>query len=129
MDTHEAARRWRRAWQDAWPARDTAAIVALYAGDAVHRSTPFRPPHEGFEAIRAYVADSFAGETAPAEVLFAEPLVDGDRAVMEWRALVTEAGGPATIAGIAVAEFGPDGLIARSRDYWHAEPGHIPHAP
>lgn len=126
MDIHEAARRWQRAWQAAWPARDTAAIVALYAADAVHRSTPFRPPHEGIEQIRTYVEDSFAEETAPAKVFFAAPMVDGDRAVMEWQALVTEADGPATIAGIAVAEFAPDGLITRSRDYWHTQPGHYP---
>src|SRR5213078_1375385 len=104
MDTHEAARRWQRVWNDAWPGRDTAAIVALYAENAVHRSTPFRPPHEGLRQIRAYVAEAFAQETAPAEVFFAEPLVGGDRAVMEWRALVIEADGPTTIAGIAVAE-------------------------
>ena len=125
MDTREAARRWRSVWQDAWPARDAAAVAALYTDDAVHRSTPFRSPHSGIGAIREYFVSSFADEVAPAEVRFAEPLIDGDRAVMEWRALVTEAAGPATIAGIAVAEFGPDGLITVSRDYWHTVPGSL----
>ena len=130
MDVREAARRWRDAWQKAWPAQDAAAVVALYADDAVHRSTPFRPPHAGIVSVREYFVSAFADEVGPARVFFAEPMVVGERAVMEWWALVTEAGGPATVAGIAVADFGPDGLIVRSRDYWSAEPGHHqPHEP
>jgi uncharacterized protein (TIGR02246 family) len=125
MDPAEAAARWRATWIAAWPAGDAEAVVALYAEDAVHRSTPFRPPHVGRAGLREYFVGSFAAETAPATVVFDEPLVSGHRAVMEWWAQVTEAGGPATIAGIAVADFGPDGLIVGSRDYWHAEAGHL----
>jgi len=130
MDAQPAARRWQSVWQRAWPDRDPDAVLALYADDAVHRSTPFRPAHEGIEAVRGYFVEAFMDETAPAEVFFADPLVVGRRAVMEWWALVTEAEGPVTIAGIAVADFGPDGRIIRSRDYWHSAAGHHhPHDP
>ncbi len=122
----EAARRWQQTWLAAWPARDLEAIVALYAADAVHRSTPFRPPHIGRAEITEYFRTAFADEVASARVYFAAPMVENSRAIMEWWALVTEADGPATIAGIAVADFGPDGLIVRSRDYWFSEPGHRP---
>ena len=130
MDVHEAAARWRSTWLAAWPARDGAAIVELYAPDAVHRSTPFREPHRGAGELREYFVSAFAAETAPAEVFFDEPVVAGDRAIMEWWALVEENDGPSSVAGIAVAEFGPDGLIHRSRDYWFTQPGHHrPHEP
>jgi hypothetical protein len=99
-------------------------VIALYAEDAVHRSAPFRREHRGIGEVAAYFRESVADETAPAKVWFADPIVAGDLAVMEWWAQVTEAEGPTTIAGIAVAEFGPDGRVVASRDYWHAEAGH-----
>lgn len=54
MDADEAASRWAATWTAAWKAHDVEAIVALYADDCVHRSTPFRPPHRGRQGVRDY---------------------------------------------------------------------------
>jgi ketosteroid isomerase-like protein len=44
MDAGEAASSWAAIWTAAWRAHDFEPIVALYADDRMHRSTPFRRP-------------------------------------------------------------------------------------
>ncbi|MEU5875987.1 nuclear transport factor 2 family protein [Spirillospora sp. NPDC047279] len=125
MDVHEAAERFARVWESAWERSDADTIAALYAGDCLHRSMPFRPLHVGRAALLDYLRASFAEEPA-SDVRFGTPLVDGDRAVVEFRVLATEAGGgrPVSLAGCAFVRFRPDGLVAEVRDYWHAADGH-----
>jgi uncharacterized protein (TIGR02246 family) len=130
MDTSEAAARWAATWTAAWPAHDVEAVVALYAENCVHRSTPFRPPHRGREGVREYVAGAFADERAVDEVRFSTPVVQGDRACVEyWATFVDSGGEPATLAGCGISRFDADGLVTEARDYWHLEPGHRPPPP
>ncbi|TMR88814.1 nuclear transport factor 2 family protein [Nonomuraea basaltis] len=98
-------------------------MIALYHDDAVHTSMPFRPPHEGKQAIADYITWSFTGETEPS-VTFSAPLVDGDQAAIEFRAHTLDHGRPITLAGCVFAHFDTDGLAVRTRDYWHTIDGH-----
>ena len=86
MDTREAAVRWANTWVSAWESHDVDAVVALYADACVHRSAPFREPHRGRQGVREYVVGAFAEESAVVTVYFGEPLVDGQRASVEYRA-------------------------------------------
>jgi uncharacterized protein (TIGR02246 family) len=125
METAAAAARWAATWTAAWLAHDVDAVVALYAEDCVHRSTPFRPPHSGREGVRAYVAQAFADEQAVASVRFGTPVVEGDRAWVEyWATFTDEHGQPTTLAGCAQAIFDADGQVTEARDYWHLAPDH-----
>src|SRR5215212_7390783 len=80
MDSQTAARRWAATWTVAWQAHDVEAVVAVYAEDCVHRSTPFRQPHRGRQAVRDYVTQAFADEQRIDDVRFGAPVVQGDRA-------------------------------------------------
>jgi ketosteroid isomerase-like protein len=127
MDPREVARRWARTWVSAWTSHDVDAVVALYAPRCVHRSAPFRAPHRGRDGVREYVSGAFAEESAVVDVYFGEPVVDGDRACVEYRAQVLDRdGAPVTLAGSAFAHFDSDGLLTEVRDYWHETPGHQP---
>ena len=42
MRIAEAAERWARTWEQAWPARELQRIAELYAPDAPYRSHPHR---------------------------------------------------------------------------------------
>jgi uncharacterized protein (TIGR02246 family) len=127
MDTRSAAARWADTWVPAWKTHDVEAVVALYAEACVHRSAPFREPHRGRAGMREYLVAAFADESAVIDVRFSTPRVDGDRAWVEYRALLRDRdGAPVTLAGSAVARFDTDGLIVESRDYWHETAGHIP---
>ena len=125
MESRAAARRWAATWTAAWEAHDVEAVVALYADDCVHRSTPFRPPHRGRQAVRKYVTQAFADEQRIDEVRFGAPVVEGDRACVEyWARFVDRQGTAMTLAGCAMARFDADGLITDVRDYWHLQEGH-----
>ena len=122
MDTHEAARRWADTWKSAWEAKDTEAIVALYAVDVVFSTQPFRTPYLRRAGVREYVSQAFAEEDEP-RVWVGDPVVDGHRAAIEWWAAVTENGVETTLAGTSVLRFDDDGLVVEQRDTWNQADG------
>jgi hypothetical protein len=121
VDTAACAERWRSTWERAWPAKDGAAIAALYAADAVYRSHPFREPER---SARDYVDREFALE-AGIECRFGEPLVTGRRAAVQWWASFEEDGKEVSLAGVTVLRFGDDGLVVQHTDYWGDAAGRV----
>ena len=119
MNGDEAARAWVHAWEQGWPAHDPGVIAARYADDAVFRSHPFREPADA----RSYVARVLAEEDDEPEVWFGAPIVSGDRAAVEYWAVVSSEGREQTLAGTTVLRFDQDGLAIEHRDYWAIEEG------
>jgi hypothetical protein len=106
-------------WTRAWPVADVDAIAALYSEGALFYSHPFREP----QVPREYVLWAFEGQ-AEAECRFGEPVVAGDRAAVDWWAIMTETDGSVeSIAGTSLLRFGVDGLVVEQRDVWSTEPG------
>ena len=124
MDAARFARAWAEGWAHAWRTHDAELVGTLYADDAVFRSQPFRPAHEGAEGATGYAAWAFEDERE-AEVWFAEPcVVDDDGAAVEYWGISTgTSGGVETIAGVALVRFGPDGRVVEQRDYWSSQEG------
>jgi ketosteroid isomerase-like protein len=126
VDAREAARQWATTWACSWPAKDAGAIVARQAEDGDHWASMFRQ-FRGRAGLRSYLGECFAEESRPAQVWFAEPQVDGDRAAVEYWALVYLNDQPTTISGCTVLRLDESGLVAEARDYSHVKEGH--HAP
>jgi SnoaL-like domain len=122
LDTVEAARRWATVWRNGWESKDTDSIVALYAGEARHWSTPFREPGIGPDGVRAYVQASF-DEEEEIRAWFAEPVVEGDRAAVAWWATMTEEGRETTFAGTSLLRFDSEGLVLSQWDAWNQTDG------
>jgi ketosteroid isomerase-like protein len=122
VDTERAARAWIDGWREAWLAEDPDRVAALYAEEAVFVSHPFRDPHHGTAGARAYAKAAFGDETA-LDVRFGEPFVHGDRAAIEYWAILEAEGRELTLAGVALVEFDGDGKVSSQRDYWAMEPG------
>ncbi len=119
MDATAAARRWLDVWERAWPDADPDAIAALYAEQAVFYSHPFRTA----QAPAEYVAWAFREQEA-AECRFGEPVAAGNRAAVDWWAVITDRdGSQQTIAGTSLLRFRDDGLVVEQRDVWADEPG------
>jgi ketosteroid isomerase-like protein len=108
-----AVRAWVETWLRAWPEGDVDGIVGLYAEGARYASHPFREP----ETARSYVERAF-GEEKLDRAWFGEPVVAGDRAAVEYWAVLTSSGGDVTIAGAALLRFGADERVLEHRDYW-----------
>jgi uncharacterized protein (TIGR02246 family) len=121
LNTTDAARRWAETWQRAWEELDLDAILTLYAPDATLLSQPFREPHRGLAAVREYVSGAFAEEESP-RVWVGDPIVQDDRAAIEWWAALIEEGKETTLAGTSVLRFTLDGLVIEQRDTWNQAP-------
>ena len=121
----ESARRWAQVWEEAWPARDVEAIVALYAEDAQYRGLVLRQPELGTGGVRDYLERNFAVEE-DIECRFGAPFAAGDRAAGEWWASWREDGRQLTMAGVTLLRFRDDGLIVDHRDYWNEADGREP---
>lgn len=122
MDALAAAHAWIQGWRSGWPAHDADPIAALYADDARFVSAPFREPKIGPDGVREYAEWAFAEEDA-VECSFGEPAVSGDRATVEYRAVITYQGKEQTLAGVALLRFDDDGRVREQRDYWAMEDG------
>jgi ketosteroid isomerase-like protein len=118
VDTLDAARRWAREWERAWREHDVEAVASLYAEGADFRPHPFRDA----TAPGAYAAWAFADETRSGNVRFSEPiLLDGDRALVEYWAVVEQDGRASTIAGTSILRFDEQGLVVEERDYFNED--------
>jgi hypothetical protein len=113
-DIRESARRWAQTWQASWPAHDIAAITALYAPEAHFQPHPFRPALP----VTRYLNEVFVDEVT-AEASFDEPIVDGDRAAVHWKARTELRSGKAEdLVGVSLLVFTAAGLVAEQRDFW-----------
>ncbi len=58
-------------------------------------------------------------EQESAECRFGEPIVDGERAAVDWWAVVTSRDGSSqSLAGTSLLRFDADGLVVEQRDAW-----------
>ena len=125
MDAAAAARAWVEAWERAWPVGDASLLADVYAAKTVFHSHPFRPPQTPHE----YASWAF-GDQASAVCRFGDPVVDGDRAAVDWWAVIVDhEGGEETLAGTSLLRFDAEGRIVEQRDVWASQPGRheLPH--
>jgi ketosteroid isomerase-like protein len=116
------ARAWIERYRRCWEEGDVEGFVGLFTEDAPYHSHPFREPHVGHDAIRAYGAGNSGQENV--EVRVGEPVVEGNRAAVEWWATLRDPDdGEVTLPGCLVLRFADDGRCEELREYWHLEPG------
>jgi len=118
VDADVAARAWIDAWTRGWRDHDPEPIVAVYTEDAVFRSHPFREA----QTPRGYALQAF-GEEESAEFRFGEPVAAGDRAAVEYWAVIRSGGKDWTLAGTTILRFAEDGRASYHLDYWTMEEG------
>jgi len=122
MKAEPAARAWVEAWTRAWRALDADLLAPVYTAEAVHRSHPFREPGSPIE----YARWAFGSEQGEPEVWMGEPIVAGNRAAIEWWAVVRENGKEVSLAGTSVIRFDEQGRAVEQTDYWGQSNGRTP---
>ncbi len=114
MDPRDAAARWVDVWTRGWSVQDPKPILELYAPGCLYRSHPFREAGTPEEYIRRVLA-----EEESVEFEFAEPIVDGSRAAIEYHARSRlKDGGSEEYTGVSLVRFDDDGLVVEQRDVW-----------
>jgi ketosteroid isomerase-like protein len=116
------AHRWIKDYGEAWRGGDDEALGELFTQDAVYRSSPFREPELGRDAIRAYWRRSTSTQAGLA-LRFGEPVVRGNRVAVEWWAQMSDEGRPITLPGALLLRFAAGGRCEELREYWHLEEG------
>jgi len=124
VNTRDAAVRWKRTWEEAWPTYDVEAIAALYKPNSLYRALVFREPERGIDGVRAYLQREFAVEEG-VTCRFGEPVCGEGRAAVEWWASWTEGGRELTLAGVTLLRFDDDGMVIDHRDYWNESEGRV----
>ena len=120
MDTDAAARRWAGVWHRGWAEGNAEPIIALYTEDALFFWHPFLEPSSPREHVLDVVDGN--GEVDP---WFGEPVVEGERATVEWRAIVKSHGEEVTFAGVSLLRFRDDGQCTEEREVWMRTEGQI----
>ena len=73
----------------------------------------------------SYATWAFADQVA-VDFRFGSPIVDGDRAVVDWWAVITSTSGEVeTLAGVSLLRFDGDGRVLEQRDAWASNPGRV----
>lgn len=112
-------RRWAGAYANAWERADSDAVVELFTPDASYRSSIFDEPHSGADGIRAYWERATRTQSN-ARVWMGDPLVEGDRAALEWWTIMKDDESDITLPGCLLLEFDGD-RCAHLNEYWHLE--------
>jgi ketosteroid isomerase-like protein len=118
LNIEAAALAWIEGWTRGWRDHDPEPIVAVYTEDAVFRSHPSRDA----QTPREYALQAF-GEEESATVPFGEPIAAGNRAAVEYWAIVRAEGKEWTLAGTTILRFADDGRASYHLDYWSMEEG------
>lgn len=114
---------WVEDLRQAWEHGDAGRAAALFAEDAVYHSHPFKVPLHGRGAIERHWSEATANQKS-LTVRMGAPVLDGDRAAVEWWTNLTEGGGDSTDCGVLVLTF--DGDVCKSlREYWNLADGHV----
>ena len=114
MDTSEWIESYRQAWENA----DADAAAGLFTENATYRSNPFRPPHRGGDAIRAYWTSATESQSK-VKVTMGRPVTDGRKVVVEWWTEMDDDGSPLTLPGALILDFNEQGLCTALREYYN----------
>jgi uncharacterized protein (TIGR02246 family) len=114
---------WVEELRLAWEQADPTRAAALFTVDARYHSHPFHPPLIGRAAIENYWTKATSTQTE-VRVLMGKPVLDDDRAVVEWWTVMVDGGSETTDTGALVLEF-EDKLCANLREYWNMAEGKL----
>jgi len=114
---------WVERYGRAWETADADEIVDLFTPDASYRSSVFREPYLGHDAIRAYWQRG-AGNQREVVVTMGRPVITDDRVAVEWwTTMIDPDEGELTLPGCLLLRFAPDGRCRDLWEYWQTRPG------
>ncbi len=123
----ETVTTWLDNFGKVWRESDAEAAAALHPADGVYRNSPFlEEPYVGTEAIRGFWERALVG-VGELDFRYGIPVIDGDRAAVEWWVTEVNAGEAYTLAGIFLLTFEGE-LVSDLREAFVKQPGALqPH--
>jgi SnoaL-like domain len=115
---------WLAGYRKAWMDRDADAAAALFTENASYRVQPYEEAHVGPAGVHAYWAGVTATQDA-VELRYGTPVVEGNRAAVEWWVTLLSDGAEITLAGEFMLRFDENGLCEELREYWQFAEGKL----
>jgi SnoaL-like domain len=116
---------WIERYRQAWERADEDEIADLFTPDARYRSSVFREPFVGTQAIREYWRRG-AGSQHEVVVRMGRPIATKARVAVEWwTTMVDPDEGAITLPGCLLLRFAPDGRCRDLWEYWQVAPGRL----
>jgi hypothetical protein len=119
----QEVQKWLAGYRQAWVDRDPDAAAALFTEDSKYREEPYADAFPGAAGVHDYWT-RVTETQSDIEMDWGTPVVDGDRAAVEWWVRMTNGGTPVTLAGSMTLLFAGDGRCRELREYWHFAPEH-----
>ena len=110
--------RWLDDYRTAWVNRDPDAAAALFTEDASYQEQPYAEPYRGRAGVHEYWTKVTATQS-DIRMNYGTPIVDGERAAVEWWVTLKNDGFELTLAGEFYLVFDQSGLVRVLREYWH----------
>jgi uncharacterized protein (TIGR02246 family) len=114
---------WVESLRSAWESADPVKIGALFTDEAEYLTNPFGKALQGRDSIVAYWSEEISTQDN-VEVRMGRPMIDGERAAVEWWAVVTNDASQVTDSGVLMLEFSGD-RCRRLAEYWMLGEGRI----
>jgi hypothetical protein len=115
---------WLAEYRRAWMERDPDAAAALFTEDASYREQPYEEAHTGRTGVHDYWANATSTQDA-VELEYGAPVIEGNRAAVEWWVTLRNEGTEITLAGEFMLRFDEHGLCQELREYWHFAEGKL----
>lgn len=122
MPSKEDVRDWSEAYRVAWETADSAAAASLFSENGTYRSNIYEEPHRGRAGVEAYWI-SVTSVQSEVTVRMGEPVVEDNRADVEFWTTMAIEGNPVTLAGCLLLTFDEEGLCVALREYWNLSDG------
>lgn len=122
MLTHDHVTDWADAYRSAWENADAAAASDLFSKTSSYRSNIYEEPYLGRAGVQEYWSGVTAAQT-DVRVRMGEPVVLGQKSIVEFWTTMSVDGQPVTLAGCLMLNFEDSGLCSALREYWNFESG------
>jgi len=118
---------WLEEFGRVWRESDADGAAALHPADGVYRNSPFlEQPFVGTEAIKGFWERALVG-VSEIDFRWGKPVIEGNRAAVEWWVTEMNNGEPATLAGIFLLTF-EGALVSDFREAFVKQAGKLePH--
>ncbi len=122
MTSKEEVIEWSEAYRVAWEERNSEAASSLFTEGASYRSNIYEKPNKGRIGVAQYWSEVTSVQSHVG-VRMGTPLVDGDRAAVEFWTTMNIEDKPVTLSGCLLLRFADEGLCSDLREYWNFTDG------
>lgn len=125
--SNDVVNEWLESFGRVWRERDAKGAAAIFTEDANYRNSPFLDvPFVGHDAIEGFWEAAVA-DVADVDFRYGSPVIEGDRAGVEWWTILRAGSKEYTLAGNFLLTFAGDRVSDLRESFVKQEGSRQPH--